>query len=267
VVRAADRRLAAEGLVQVRPRRGAQVAAVEEPGVAPLGETPEWLAGVLEGAAGMQVRLPALPELVRRWTASRPVRCLCVDASEDGRAALVHELSAQWGMEAVALADGRGAARELSAALKSAELVVCSHFSAALVRPLARAAQRPLVVGGLNPGLVEVLESELRRRAVTVLVVDRAYGERLRAVPGGERLRVVEAGDGEAVRAVLAQPEAVLVTLAAQARLKQRPRQLWAPAHFVAPLDPRAVARVLIRANLAPGAGGNEANQEGKVER
>jgi PAS domain S-box-containing protein len=255
VISAAYRRLAAEGLVEVRPRRGPVVAAQPAADTEELGETPEWLAGVLEGAAQLQVRLPSLGDLVRRWTATVPVHCLCVDATEDGRAALVNEMSAQWGMEcASASPEERGSQRELAAAVRAADLVVTTHFNAGAVRPLARMAGKPVVVAAARPDLVEALEDALRRGPLTAVVADLAYAERLRVLPNGDRLRAVLATDLGTIEA-LSPDEAVLLTLAAQQKVKRPLRLLAAPGHFVAPLDPRALARVLIRANLSPGRG------------
>jgi PAS domain S-box-containing protein len=252
VISAAYRRLDGEGLVEVRPRRGPVVAAPPASDAEPLGETPEWMAGVLEGAAQLQVRLPALSDLVRRWTASAPVHCVCVDSTEDGRAALVHEMGAQWGMECSAAApEERGTQRELAAAIRAADLVVTTHFNAGTVRQLARMAGKPVVVAAAREDLVEALEDALRRGPLTAVVADLAYAERLRVVANGERLRPVLATDAAAIEA-LSPDQAVLLTLAAQQKVKRPLRLLAAPGHFVAPLDPRALARVLIRANLSP---------------
>lgn len=251
VISAAYRRLAAEGLVEVRPRRGPVVAALAPADAEPLGETPEWLAGVLEGAAQLQVRLPSLSDLVRRWTQSVAVRCLCVDGTEDGRVALMHEMTAQWGMECTPAApEERGSQRELAVAIRASDLVVTTHFSAGAVRALARSAGKPVVVAAARADLVEAMEDALRRGPLTAVVADAAFAERLRVVPHGDRLRVVVAGDAEQVEA-LGPEETVLLTLAAQQKVRRPLRLLAAPGHFIAPLDARALARVLIRANLS----------------
>ena len=252
VISAAYRRLAAEGLVEVRPRRGPVVATPPPAEVEAQGETQEWLAGVLEGAAGLQVRVGALPDLVRRWTASVTVRCLCVDSTEDGRAALVQEMTAQWGMECSALSpDDPNGQRELAIAIRGADLVVTTHHPAGAVRVLARGARRPVIVAAARTELVEALEEALRRGPLTAVVVDPAFGARLKVVAGGERLTIVLARDEVAVAALPAD-QAVLLTLAARARITRPLRLLAPPAHFVAPLDAHSLARVLIRANLSP---------------
>lgn len=252
VISAAYRRLAAEGLVEVRPRRGPVVASLPAAEVEELGETQEWLAGVLDGAAELQVRVPALCDLVRRWTAQVPVRCLCVDSTEDGRAALAHEMTQQWGMECTAIGpEGRGGQRELASAIRASDLVVTTHHAAGAVRSLARGAGRPVVVAAVRADLAEALEEALSRGPVTAVVADPAFAERLRVAPGGDRLQVVLAGDEAAIEALPAD-QTVLMTLAAQQKVKRSLRLLAAPGHFVAPLDARALARVLIRANLSP---------------
>ncbi|MBV9108929.1 MAG: PAS domain S-box protein, partial [Gemmatimonadetes bacterium] len=103
VVSSAYQRLAADGLVEVRNRRGVVIAPLPRPHGPELNETAEWLARVLEEASELQVRVPHLPDLVRRWTAAVPLHCLCVDATEDARLALSHEMSHQWGMQASAV--------------------------------------------------------------------------------------------------------------------------------------------------------------------
>jgi len=167
----------------------------------------------------------------------------------------VHEMAAQWGMECEAAApEERGSQRELAAAVRAADLVVTTHFNAGAVRPLARMAGKPVVVAAARSDLVEALEDALRRGPLTAVVADLAYAERLRVLPNGDRLRAVLATDLGAIEA-LSPDEAVLLTLAAQQKVKRPLRLLAAPGHFVAPLDPRALARVLIRANLSPGRG------------
>lgn len=253
VISSAYRRLAASGLVEVKPRIGVRVAAHLPSVTDELGETAEWLAAVLEDAAELQVRVASIPELVRRWTGTVPLRCACVDTTEDGRVALCHEMQHQWGMETVPVdprSDPEGR-RELGQAMRQADLVVTTHYHAHAISPACQAQGKPLVLARLRSGVVEAVEEWLERGPLTVLVVDPAYGERLRAVRGGERVRVVACSDHAAVEAL--HPETpVLATLAAYQQVG-RPIRLLTPAtHFVAPVSARAVARLLVRANLSP---------------
>jgi PAS domain S-box-containing protein len=254
VISAAYQQLASEGLVVVQNRRGVTVA--EPPRAAPpeLGETAEWLARTLAEAAALQVKAPQLPELLRDWTARATVRCACVESTDDELAALCGELSAQWGLETEPVRIGEGALdaaarRALAEALREADVVVTTAFHARAVEPLAALLGRPLVVASMSPDVVQAVEERLRAGALTAVVADARWGERLRALPGGERLQVVRADDVAAV-AALDPAEPVLLTRAAQQRIRTRPRLLVPTAHFVSPTCANEVARLLIRRNL-----------------
>ncbi len=254
VVSAAYRRLATAGLVEVRYRRGVRVAALpHDEEETPLNETADWLAGVVDQAAALQVRVPGLPDLVRRWTQAVPVRCVCVEGTADGRAALCHELSSQWGMETLAVdpAAGAEARRELAQALRDADLVVTTHYHVHELAATCAGLRKPLVLARLSPEVVQAVEEWVQRGPLTAVVADAAYGERLRALAGGADIRVVDAADRAAVDAL--DPDTpVLLTLAAQQQVSRRLRLLVPPAHFLSPVSPRTVARLLVRANVAP---------------
>jgi PAS domain S-box-containing protein len=256
VVSSAYQRLAGEGLVEVRNRRGVVVAPLPRPHGPELNETAEWLSKVLEEASELQVRVPHLPDLVRRWTASVPLHCLCIDATEDARLALAHEMSHQWGMrstEAPVDDCADPAVRHaLAEAIRGADLVVTTTFHAHVLRPICDAARKPLVVATAQPEMVATIEARLRRGPVTAVLADDTYGDRLRALEGGEGIRVVLASDADAV-AALDPAEPVVATLAALRRISAPLRLLVPAGHFVSPVSARAIARVLVGANLDAG--------------
>ncbi|HSU13786.1 PAS domain S-box protein [Longimicrobium sp.] len=256
VVSSAYQRLAGEGLVEIRNRRGVVVAPLPRPHGPELNETAEWLAKVLEEASELQVRVPSLPDLVRRWTATATLDCLCVDATEDARLALTHEMSHQWGMRATAAPvddSGDPAARHaLAEAMRAADLVVTTPFHAHVVRPVAESLGKPLVIATANPEMVGTIEARLRRGPVAAVLADASYGDRLRALEGGEGIVVIPAGDAEAV-AALDPAEPVIATLAALRRISAPLRLLVPATHFVSPISARAIARVLIGANVNAG--------------
>jgi DNA-binding transcriptional regulator YhcF (GntR family) len=252
VVSSAYQRLSAEGLVEVKNRRGASVASLPASEPPELAEAAEWLARALAEAFPLQLRVPQLPELVRRWTSSGEVRCACVESTEDDLAALSHELAHHWGLKTfpVRVPDGDAAGRRaLAEALRGVDLVVTTAFHAHAVRAVADALGKPLVIAGISPEVVDAVEARLRAGPLTAVVADPAYGERLRAVEGGERLRVVLAGD-EAAVAALDPSEPVLLTGAAQRRIGRPLRMLVPPLHFVAPASAEAIARALVNANV-----------------
>lgn len=254
-VSAAYRRLASEGVVEIRNRHGVLVAAGGEGPEMPAAETAEWLAGVIGDAARLQVKVTQLPDLVRRWTAEAPVRCLCVDGTEDGLTALQGEMAGQWGFEVQRFLAGGGESTRrdaLAAAVRGVDVVVTTPFHAHAVHAAARAAGVPVVVLDAEPEMIAAAEAKLRSGSLTAVVADARYGDRLRCLTGGERLKVVLADD-EAALAALDPARPVLMTRAAQARAGR-------PLRLLVPVSPafstsraRELAAVLIRRNLRAG--------------
>lgn len=255
-VSAAYRRLASEGVVEIRNRHGVLVAAGGEAPEMPSAETAEWLAGVIGDAARLQVKVTQLPELVRRWTAEAPVRCLCVDGTEDSLTALQAEMHGQWGFEVQRfLAGGAESTRRdaLAGAVRAADVVVTTPFHAHAVHAVARPSGVPVVVLEADPEMIAAGESRLRSGVLTAVVADARYGERLRCLTGGERLRVVLADDEPAL-AGLDPAQPVLMTRAAQQRVSGRALRLLVPlSPAFGPSRARELAAVLIRRNLRAG--------------
>ncbi|HEY0037596.1 MAG TPA: PAS domain S-box protein [Longimicrobium sp.] len=250
-VSAAYRRLATEGVVEIRTRHGVVVGSGPQPAEAPENETAAWLAGVIGQAAEVQVKVPHLPDLVRKWTAAAAVRCLCVDGTEDGLASLTAELGGQWGFETRRLNAADGPRRDdLLTALREADLVVTTPFHVASVESAARAAGVPVVVLEASHEIVAAAEDRLREGPLTAVVVDPRYGERLRCMAGGERLNVVLADDTAAVEALDA-AEPVLLTRAAQQKVKRSMRLLAPVSPSFSSSRAGDLAAVLIRRNLS----------------
>jgi DNA-binding transcriptional regulator YhcF (GntR family) len=257
----AVRALEGEGWVHVRERRGIFLATHEEhqPG---LSETGSWLADVLAGARDLKIRLPVLPSLLERMTAARPLRCGCVESTEDDLFLLCTELRRGWGLETTPLRVGDSApiatavrlAAELRTPAPTLDLLVTTPFHAALARDLARRLDIPLLVLTLDPEIVAAVEARLRAASLTAIVADPAFGARLLAVPGAAdgRLRVVHADDADAL-AALDPDEPVLLTAAARERVGDHPFHLLVPADlFLSPASAAQLAAILIRHNTAP---------------
>lgn len=250
-VSAAYRRLSTEGVVEIRTRHGVVVGSGPRPAEAPENETAAWLAGVIGQAAEVQVKVPHLPDLVRKWTAAAAVRCLCVDGTEDGLASLAAELGGQWGFETRRLNAADGPRRDdLLTALREADLVVTTPFHVASVESAARTAGVPVVVLEASPEIVAAAEERLRAGPLTAVVIDPRYGERLRCMAGGERLNVVLADDVAAVEALDA-AEPVLLTRAAQQKVKRSLRLLAPVSPSFSSSRAGDLAAVLIRRNLS----------------
>lgn len=154
VVSRVYRMLEAEGIMEVRDRSGAYVARQQWMDGELQGETARWLAEVLTDAWERRIEIPHLPELIRRWTASVPVRCACVESSVDRRAVLCRELRDKFGLDVipVSLEPDAGEPVGLTEAVQEAEMVVTTPFHAGRVRTLARALGKPLLVASLAGG-------------------------------------------------------------------------------------------------------------------
>jgi PAS domain S-box-containing protein len=251
-VSAAYRRLSSEGVVEVRNRHGVLVGAGPDAPEMPSSETAAWLAGVIGQAAALQVKVTQLPELLRRWTGQAPVRCLCVDGTEDGLASLTAELHAQWGFETSRFLSGgpeSGRRDALGVALREADVVVTTPFHVHAVDAAAQPSSTPVVVLDADPELVTAAEARLRSGALTAVVADARYGERLRCLTGGERLNVVLADDADAV-AALDPAEPVLMTRAAQQRVGRSLRLLAPVSPAFSTSRASELAAVLIQRNL-----------------
>lgn len=240
-----------EGLVERRERSGVFVGSFERSEAGTLPETGAWLTEVLTQACQHQVKIPLLPDLIRRWTSAIPIRCACVESCVDSRFALAVELSQQFGLESIPVAAGASLAEA-----GEVDLIVTTAYHAAEVGPLAARAGRPMLIATVSPLVLSSALNHLRERDLTVVCVDPSYGERMRALQGGayrERVRVVTVDDDDTL-AALDRSEAVLLTPAARQRLGQPDFRLVAPMYPSFSLDfARKVAEALVRINLQGG--------------
>jgi DNA-binding transcriptional regulator YhcF (GntR family)/GAF domain-containing protein len=240
--------LEVEGLVERRERSGVFVAEFEIATAAALPETGAWLTEVLTQACQHQVKIPHLPDLIRRWTSAVRVRCACVESCLDSRIALGLEVSQQFGIEASEVA-----ATAKTTTIRDADIVITTAYHAAQVGSLAAELGKPLLIATISPLILSAALSHLRERDLTVICVDSTYGERLRSLHGGayrNRVRVITIDDKRAV-AELDRSEPVLLTPAARQRLQQPDFRLIAPVYPSYSIDfASKMAEALVRINL-----------------
>lgn len=262
----AYRALEAEGLVEVRERQGVFLLRQEKIGGEMPTETAGWVSDeVLTEAWRRRMKIPELPELIRRCTASVKLRCACIESTEDHRWMLARELSEWFGFQARAVDAEDLPARPTSegvhmveldrvpGAIRDAELLVSTLFHAAPVRAVAEALGKPYVIVRIHPSAAEAIERHLRDRDLTVVCVDPRFGERMQIFAGDRfagRIRMVLASD-EGALSRLDPGERVLVTRAAANRLDRSFNFVVSPRTpaFHAP-SAREIARLLIRLNL-----------------
>jgi DNA-binding transcriptional regulator YhcF (GntR family) len=240
--------LEVEGLVERRERSGVFVAGFEVANPVGLPETGAWLTEVLTQACQHQVKIPHLPDLIRRWTTAVRVRCACVESCVDSRVTLALELSQQFGIEATPV-PVHGCGPRLDAV----DLVITTAYHAAEVGAIAEATGKPVLIATLSPLVLSAALNHLRERDLTVICVDQAYGERLRALHGGayrDRLQVITVDDAAAL-AAYDRSQPVLLTAAARQLLEQPDFRLVAPTFPSYSIEfARKVAEALVRINL-----------------
>ncbi|MBA4159853.1 MAG: GntR family transcriptional regulator [Gemmatimonadetes bacterium] len=259
IVTRAYRTLEAEGLVEVRGRSGVYVAEQERLGDELLSEMARWMAGVLTEAWKRMIKIPDLPEFVRRCTASVRLGCACVEANEDSITALCTELSESFGLDSRPVDLNTVPLYEpvevegLPAELREADLVVTTVFHAGVIRAIAEALKKPLVIVSSNPETGPEIERHLREGRLNAVIVDPRFGERLRSTYGGvyrERMRIVLAVDSQTI-AELDPSEPVLLTEAARHRLGEMSRFTLVPhTPCISARSARELAEILIRLNI-----------------
>lgn len=261
----AYRALEAEGLVEIRGRSGVYLREQERIGGEVLSETADWVAtSVLTEAWQRRIKIPELPELLRRCIASVQLRAACIESTEDHRFLLCREVHRWFGFEAEAVdaelpveedegtAVDRVRLDELPESLGAADVLITTTFHAHQVRPVAELLQKPFVAVSMHPVAAETFLDRLDEGPLTVVCVDPRFGERIRSIAGPERrerVRVVLASDRDAL-AELGPDQPALVTTAAQARLQGGPSPILQNIPAFAPDSAAEIAFLLIRLNL-----------------
>ncbi|CAN5667010.1 hypothetical protein BH23GEM5_BH23GEM5_12530 [soil metagenome] len=257
------RLLEAEGLVEIRGRSGVFVAPQERSGSEILAETARWIADVFTEGWKRRIRVPDLPDMLRRCTATVRLHCACIESNEDHLTSLFTEASDDFGLEAHPIyLDCLMQAEEgevinldlLPPELRNADLLLTSAFHAGGVRRVAAVLRKPLAVASVHADLVNAIEYRLRAAPLTFVCADPRFGERMRTlhgnVGGEERIHVVLADDADAV-AGLNRSEPVLLTLAARERLGDVDLSLIAPhSPSFSPESARELMELLIRLNM-----------------
>jgi DNA-binding transcriptional regulator YhcF (GntR family) len=266
----AYRVLEAEGLVEIRGRSGVFLQEQERIGGELPSETARWVAGeVITQAWQRRIRIPDLPSLMQKCTASLKLRTACIESTEDIRYLLCHELGEWFGFSTEAVpveslpgADAAqpiqvGSVEEIPRAVREADLLVTTHFHAHQVRPIAEALGKPYISVAMHPVAAEMVLERLQNDVLVVVCTDPEFGDRIRAIAGLEyqdRIRVLHTGDKRGI-SELEPDEPVFITTAAMAQLKHHPPSFIKGVPAFSPESAAELAFLLIRLNLelAPG--------------
>lgn len=262
----AYRVLEEEGLVEIRERQGVFLREQERIGGEMLPDTARWVSDeVLTEAWRRRIKVPDLPEFIRTCTASVQLRCACVESTEDHRRLLCRTLAEWFGFETTSIPAERlservsaGGSPVVDASAlpgngRGVDLLVTTGYHAREVRAVAEALEVPHVVVRMHPGAAEAIERRVREGGLTVVCLDPAFGERVRALVGPEgasRVRVILAGDAKAL-ARLDPEEEVLISRATWERVGRVARPLINPNLPAFDTESaRELLRLLIRLNL-----------------
>jgi DNA-binding transcriptional regulator YhcF (GntR family) len=264
VIAQAYRTLEAEGLVQVRGRSGVYVAPQDALGGELLAETARWMAGVLVEGWKRHIPVRDLPELLRRCTSTRTLRCACVESNEDGMTAYCTELREHFGLEPVPVfvspvplprPDRSTEFFSVQDRLREVDLAVSTVFHSRMVRKAAEDVGKPAVTLTVNAETVDAVQRHLRAQPLTVIAVDPVFGDRIRAMydemlSGPDQIRVILAHESDRI-GQLGPDEPVIFTRAARERIGDLPNPMLVPhSPTLSPQSARELLEVLIRFNV-----------------
>jgi DNA-binding transcriptional regulator YhcF (GntR family) len=257
-VLAAYRRLAGEGLVELRERSGIYVAAKPgtDGGLPPTAQG--WLATMLATGIGREIPVPHLHEWMRRATASKQLRAVTIAATIDQSEGICRDLRGDYGLVATGITSRKlHRHNRLPAALRRADLIVTTEGLAAKVKPLAKKLQKPCVVITVRPDLLGIDWQLLLRAPVYVVMTDPKFLQVLRDFfqdgDALENLRPIILGRDDVSAIPAGAP--TYVTRSARARLggAEIPGRVVPPARFVSAEASREIVDFIVRANLNAG--------------
>ena len=210
------------------------------------------------------MKIPELPRMIQKCTASVKLRAVCLDSTEDIRHLLCRELREWFGFACEGVAVSRlpvqnvgesvkvVSVETLPSAVQDADLLVTTRLHAHQVRPVAEVLGKPLVVVSIHPITAETLLERLRKGPLIVVCVDPYFGDRMRVLAGSEyqdRIRVVLAKEEKAV-SELDLDEPVFITHAAMAQLDRHPPSLITGVPAFSPESAAELSFLLVRLNM-----------------
>jgi GntR family transcriptional regulator len=259
----AYRRLAHEGLLEIRERNGVYLAR-QEPAVGGVREElVTWLASVVAEARRRGIGIPQLSELLRTCTNTVLLRCICFESNLDSGVAFALELEEEFGINCdfvdidtlPKLRAGRSTAvRRIDERLKRADFFVTSAFHQRAVQTLAKRFQKPFHVITVNEQFARIIERQIAKDGLTAIIADERYARRLRVVYGAvsepAAIQITLASDRDRVL-LLNRSAPALVTRAARRLLPDLDIPLLIPRYpSISPESARGLGELIIRLNL-----------------
>lgn len=259
VVALAYQTLADEGLVEVRQRSGAYVAA-------PVGANPtrdhppaSWLADLIAQGVRRGIPAPSIPDAIRAAIGARRIRAVVLTAIRDQADGLARELRTDYGLEATGLVLSQISRGErLPQAISRAQLIVTTPANAERVTRLAERLGKSQVVACVRSDLLSFEWRSLMRGVVYVIVADPQFAkvirEFVRDADVDGNVRVLVAGRDDV--GVIPDDAPTYVTESARERLGRTrlPGRLILPARILTDECVDEIVRLVVRLNLAAAA-------------
>lgn len=194
VILAAYRKLAADGLVEIRERGGVYVRQTEG-GAAPTLPV-RWFADMFAEGIARGFSASDLSECMRGLVETVRLRAIVISTTEDQVAGLARELREDFGINAEGLTaaalKGSGVHR---AALRRSDVLIATTAHGEFAASLGEEVGKPSLVIDVRPDLIMGEWALLLRQPVWAVVATAEFGEMLRhffsAVPGIENLRIL----------------------------------------------------------------------------
>lgn len=255
LILSAYRRLAEEGFVEIRERGGVYVVAsgAESDAAPPL--PAKWIVDTLAEGYTREVGGPELVDWLRRSLETLRLRAMVVSSTADQVRGLARELRDDFGLDA----DGV-VASELSdpgvhvAALKRADILLCTSAHVALVERLGAELDKPVLTIEIRPDLNVGEWALLLRQPVWAVVATREFGEMLLRffanVRGVENLHVLVYGMDDLSTIPEGAPTYVTHRVREQLGTTRIKGHVLPAARTISVESARAILDLVVRANL-----------------
>lgn len=254
MVIAAYKELAAEGLVDLRPRGGVYVATGPGGGLGrpPLPEG--WFADILVQGLAREIPGPDLHEWLRRCTETLRLRAVVITTTVDQGFGLARELRDDFGFEAESvLADEVATASPPPLPVRRADLLVTTDAHGDGMRALGASLGKPVIIVAVRPDLVGGEWAMLLRRPVYAVVATQEFGDMLHrffaSVPGIENLRILVYGRDDLSTIPESAPTYVTQRVRSQLGAVRIPGRILPAARTIAGDSARELFLFIVRAN------------------
>lgn len=255
VVAAAYRQLAAEGLVEIRPRSGVYVAH----NVARDGDLPpssRLLAETLGIGIDNGFSIASFSEFIDDAARGGQIRAVVIAGTTDQAQGMCRELRADYGLDCSAiLAESLDRRAPLPEAISRAAIVLTTDSYLEAVRALTARLEKPLVVVSMKPGVFGEAWKHLDRNDLVVIAADPRFlalvREFLKGFIGDRKVTLLLAGQDDL--SGIARTTPTYVTEAARQMLGKTRVPGWVivPPRMISPACSREILDVVVRLRMA----------------